>query len=64
MLKGLQDHPNLLKNVYIYTHIHLPKKKKHILTTIIKMLSTLTWESHEFGFNKNKSNATLKTFSQ
>ena len=63
MLKGLQDHPDLLKNVYIYTHIHL-QRKKHILTTIIKMLSTLTWESHEFGFKKNKSNATLKTFSQ
>ena len=32
MLKGLQDHPDLLKNVYIYiyiyTHTYICKKKK------------------------------------
>ena len=34
------------------------------MTTLIKMLNTLILELQKFGFNKNKSNAIVTTFSQ
>ena len=48
--------------MYIYTHTHTLSET--ILTTLKNILNTLTWESQEHGFSKNKSNATSTKFSQ